>query len=136
MNATESLLFNELFIDYLKDIFFEDPKRKFEQIDVRRSLPQFYEDSAMVNAGIAYLLRKQFIVQTQEDGRDLYHIAPNSVAEKRKEKAMLELNRRIDFAIKKQTLDQLNWDRIPKKYWWAISIGTAILGGLVAHFIH
>jgi hypothetical protein len=52
MNATESLLFNKLFIEYLESVFLENDQRKFEFEEIGKSLPEFYQLPELVKAGM------------------------------------------------------------------------------------
>jgi hypothetical protein len=98
LNATESLLFNDLFIEYLQWVFSENESRKFEYDEIGRSLPTFYQLPELVKAGISFLLKKKIIIQTLENGIDLHQISSDIIAQRRKENENQELNSEIDLS--------------------------------------
>jgi hypothetical protein len=62
MNATESLLFNELFIGCLEDFFFQDDSKSYNIVEILDGLPVVYNLGGLVNSGIRFLVLKGTIV--------------------------------------------------------------------------
>ena len=136
MTATESLLFNELFIEYLRDFFFERDDQQLDISKIMLAMPNFYDHADLINAGLIVLVRRGLIDKTGSQPNFLFQASKQAMQEWRDGKENDRLNKSIDILIKQRILDQLTWERFPKKYWWLISIGTAVIGGFVAKYLH
>jgi hypothetical protein len=136
MNATESLLFNELFLKSLEDFFFKDDQASYNIDEILNGMPVVYNIGQLINSGVTFLVLKGTIAGDGNTHNQRFKLTNTGINARVAELEEFRINKEIDFEIKRQTLDQLKWDRIPKKYWLPISIGTSIIGGIVAHYLH
>jgi|SRR5450755_668802 len=135
-NATESLHFNALFLEYLRDFFYDNPDIKFTVESIMESMPTFYNHRDLIIAGTIVLLRQNKIIRIPQDSYVYWQASKVGIQAMRDEAENVRLNKEIDLFIKTEQKDQMKWERWPKRHWVIVAIGTAILGGLVAHFIH
>ena len=109
-------LFTPIFIDFLQQKFFGKETaegfecKNYDYAELSMALPSIYKDSQLILWGIHYLESKGIIQEMPSNNRELlrWELTARAVNDKLSEKATNDLNRRIDLAIKKRTLDQLD----------------------------
>jgi len=99
-------------------------------------MPVVYCLEGLINSGITYLVLDGTIAGTGIEPNRRFQVTPEGIQRRATENEEIRVNKEIDLEIKNRTLDQLGWERIPKKFWWLIAIVTALLGALVGKLFH
>jgi hypothetical protein len=134
MQASDALLFNELFIDFLKNYFFEQPDQKFTVSKLSADMPPFYQPEGLLSAGITYLRWQGIVTQVDVHGKNYYQVRSEAIEIRDQEEATKNLNKEIDDYIKIATRDTFQAQQWQIKNWaWVILltiISTAFFSAL------
>ena len=98
-NATESLQFNQLFLDYLRDFFFDNPQLKFTLESIMENMPSFYNDNHLIIAGTVVLRRQNKIVRIIEGSVTFWQASEPGIQAMRDDEENARLNKEIDLII-------------------------------------
>jgi len=128
------LLFGQIFIDYIKAIFFTTDK-KFTWEEMTEAMPDFYRDKHMVSGAIHILLMNEQILQLNTNGTEYYYANPQAIMSMKTDIENERLNKEIDIDIKRRTRDSLKWQRWPMKYWYVIMFMSAGLSAGVTKIL-
>ncbi len=141
LNATESLLFTQLFIDYLKGKFFiQESETSFKEIsystiEMVMEMPIVYKNQDLVSSGLQYLEGEGTIEQIMRQSTVCWKLTGKAITDRLNEMAKEDRYRRVDLAIKKLTLDSLELDIVPKRYYWQIEVSKLVIPLLLGLFI-
>ena len=91
-------------------------------------MPEFYKNAHLIRAGLQFLMRSEVIVTQNIGAKDRYQISPQAMARIAAAAENDRITREIDLEIKRRTLENLKWERIPKKFWWVFAVLSGILG--------
>ena len=121
-------LFNELYVDYIQSIFFDNPEEKYTVETMRDTVFAVLRDHQVVHAVIHVLLMRKEIERINENGDTWYKASPEAIKEYNE-------NRDLDKKIKATTKENLVAQRVPLKLWWLISLGTMGISALLSYLV-
>ena len=130
MSAPNTNLFGQLFVDYVKAKFFNNPDVAYSGDDILSMMPNFYAQKDMTSAAIDILLMNEDVLKAGiVSGVDTFKANP---------KAIISFHEKIDMdkKIKKYTKENLISQHTPLKYWPLISIGTIIFSAFGSYLVN
>lgn len=138
----EYLLFQELFIEYVRSFFFKHPMDSFSQDDLVGSFPPYYSDRHMVQGALHILLLREMIepslpLMPDANGvsRDKWKANKKALDEIKDEKDYQILVRKIDTQIKQLSHKTLTYELKPKKYFWLVETVRVLIPAVVGFVI-
>lgn len=107
---------DEVFFNYLENIFFTNPDKKYTSEELLESFTWSYKHESYIHVGIARLLQIGSIEQLNEDAKDYYRALKSGIDKRRKEEKykeeMLELIVQSNKATTKLSKNQVTTNGI------------------------
>jgi hypothetical protein len=125
-------LFNQLFIDYYKDVMFESKDLKLNKDGIREAPPTIYQDDLFISAAISLFMKRNILKVFYENGTELYQVTPEAIKDRDKEREDQKLNEEIDIFIKQETKKRLIWERWQKRNRWVSPLITILLSAFLS----